>query len=72
MEIIEKIKALAEEQRKECIGWRRHLHTYPELSFAEVQTAAYIRRTLKENGFHAVTAIGENGTLATIEGRNKL
>jgi amidohydrolase len=34
----------------EAVGWRRHLHRHPELSFAEHETAAFVERTLRGFG----------------------
>ncbi|MCL7745991.1 M20 metallopeptidase family protein [Halalkalibacter alkaliphilus] len=33
--------------QKQLVKWRRHLHQYPELSFEEKQTTAYIIRQIK-------------------------
>ena len=32
------------------VGWRRHLHANPELSFHENETSAFVERTLREMG----------------------
>ncbi|MFM2102243.1 MAG: hypothetical protein RIR05_1229, partial [Bacteroidota bacterium] len=37
----------------DAIGFRRHLHQHPELSFKEVQTQAYIKSTLSRYGMDA-------------------
>lgn len=37
----------AEEIREQVIAWRRHLHEYPEVSFAEQLTADYIAHELQ-------------------------
>jgi len=31
----EEIKRLVDEVKEEVVGWRRHLHAHPELSFQE-------------------------------------
>lgn len=36
------------------IGWRRHIHTHPELSNEEVDTTAFIARVLSEHGLTPV------------------
>ena len=47
---IDKIKSLAKELLPEIISIRRHLHSNPELSFKETETAKYICSILeKEN-----------------------
>jgi amidohydrolase len=44
----EKIRKLAAEAHANAIANRRHLHTYPELSFREHKTIAFIAEKLKE------------------------
>ncbi len=50
------------------IEFRRHLHRYPELSFEEHQTAAFIREALTAANISCRT-VARTGVLATIEGR---
>ncbi|SIT72367.1 amidohydrolase [Edaphobacillus lindanitolerans] len=33
--------------RNQVIGWRRHLHRHPELSFEEIETSRFVRETLE-------------------------
>ena len=47
--------------------FRRHLHAYPELSFAEHETAAFIEQSLKAEGI-ACRRIAGTGVLAEITG----
>ena len=54
-----------------AIEFRRHLHRHPELSFQEVETAAYIEQCLTEAGINH-TRIAETGILAKIEGKGDL
>ena len=35
------------ELEQQAISWRRHLHSHPELSFQEVETAAFVEETLR-------------------------
>jgi amidohydrolase len=44
------ISNLAEDLRDEVIGWRRHLHRNPELSFEEKETSRFVYETLKSFG----------------------
>jgi amidohydrolase len=69
MNIIDRIKAFAEEGKERCLTWRRHLHAHPELSFHEVETSSYIARQLKSLGFDNVTTIGDTGVFVTLEGK---
>ena len=36
--------------RDEVVGWRRHLHQNPELSFQEEETSKFVYETLKSFG----------------------
>lgn len=54
--------------REFAIKKRRHLHQFPELSFKEYKTAAFIRRTLDELGI-PWQAVGETGTYGWLEGK---
>ncbi len=51
---------------------RRHLHTYPETSFEEHRTAAYVSEKLAEIGIESSVGHGGTGVIADIgeEGRN--
>ena len=44
------INDLVEEVRDEVIGWRRHLHRNPELSFEEEETSRFVYETLDSFG----------------------
>jgi amidohydrolase len=46
----EKIRLLAKKYAPETIEIRRHLHAYPELSYKEFQTSAFVQDKLKEMG----------------------
>jgi amidohydrolase len=67
MALKETVQSIASDIREEIIGVRRHLHQYPELSFHEVQTSAYIKRKLDEMGIMWQPVAG-TGVLATING----
>lgn len=47
-------------------GWRRHLHTHPELSGHEAETAAFVRRKLDELGIPYIADVGGHGIVATL------
>lgn len=55
---------------REITGIRRHLHRYPERSFEEHQTAAYIRKILDEWGIEYTFPIVNTGILARINGNH--
>jgi hippurate hydrolase len=46
--------------------WRRHLHSHPELTKHEEQTAAFVCRTLTELGVPFVPGVGGYGVVGTI------
>jgi hippurate hydrolase len=54
------------------VGIRRHLHTYPEISYEEHRTAAYVREKLTEIGIESSVGHGGTGVIAEIGegGRN--
>ena len=56
--------------REFAIKTRRHLHQFPELSFKEYKTAAFIRRTLDELGI-PWQAVGDTGTYGWLEGKRE-
>jgi amidohydrolase len=63
----ERINALAEEIHSHIITVRRHLHAFPELSFQEHNTSAYIKQQLNEMGI-SWRPIATTGIVATLEG----
>jgi amidohydrolase len=69
--MLEKLKLLAFAEKESCIEIRRHLHTHPELSFQEVETAAYIYNMLTSFGLDDVSMIGETGVTGIIRGKEK-
>lgn len=56
----------ASEKEHETIAIRRHLHQYPERSFQETKTHAFILEKLKKLNFDIQERVGENGIVATI------
>jgi len=70
MYLQDKIKKLAELYAAEFVAVRRHLHRYPELSFKEYDTCAYIKQQLLRIGIQDISSVAETGLLATIAGNN--
>ncbi|MCB9549599.1 MAG: amidohydrolase [Myxococcales bacterium] len=62
MKISSEIKAL----QPDLTAWRRHLHSRPELAYAEVQTAAFIAERLAALGWEVATGIGGTGVVGTL------
>lgn len=52
----------------DLIGWRRHLHQHPELSFTEAETTAYIEQTLHSFGVTAIDKPTKTGLVAHVYG----
>ena len=63
----DKISGLAQEFHQNVIRIRRHLHSYPELSFQEHQTSAFIKESLNELGI-TWSSIAGTGVVAILEG----
>jgi len=54
----------------EVVEWRRHLHRYPELSYQEEKTAAFVADRLEAMGIPFQKNIGGYGIVAHIKGGN--
>src|SRR5690554_4326752 len=68
--MIERIKTIAESLHSELSTIRRHLHSYPELSFQEFETAKYIESELDKIGITDYKRIANTGIVALIKGKN--
>jgi len=68
MELQQQIKTLAKTYLDEIIAIRRHMHQYPELSYHEAETSAYIIQQLQSLGVPYSTGWAEHGIVVTIEG----
>ncbi|MBS1774066.1 MAG: amidohydrolase [Bacteroidetes bacterium] len=68
--MIDQIRAKAERYFPEVQAFRHHIHSHPELSFQEVNTAAYIAKQLTDWGIPHQTGIAGTGIVALIEGKN--
>ncbi|QPA54882.1 M20 family metallopeptidase [Lysinibacillus sphaericus] len=65
---MEKLFTLLDENYEEMVGIRRHLHEYPELSFEEVETPAYIAAYHKKLGHEVREGVGGRGVVALLRG----
>jgi len=61
----------AEELHKEVISLRRHFHKYPELSYEETETSAFIRRWLNDNNIPFRDNIAGTGIIGEIKGTGR-
>ncbi len=59
---------LSEQDARQLIQDRRHLHAHPELSFAEEQTARYITERLQSYGITEIERCAGTGVVALIRG----
>jgi hippurate hydrolase len=64
----ENILRAAEALMPEIVEIRRHFHQYPELSYAEYETAAFISRKLDAMGIEHRTGIAGTGIVGFIRG----
>ena len=70
MDIKGKIKRIANDIAGEIVDMRRHLHSNPELSFQEFETAKFVAESLKKIGLVPVEGIANTGVSVLIEGKN--
>lgn len=68
--ILTRIQEKAEQYFKEVQAIRHHIHSNPELSFQEHNTAAFISGKLKGIGVKHTTGVAGTGIVAIIEGKN--
>lgn len=54
--------------QKQIITWRRHLHAYPELSYKEVMTSAYVTEQLQMMPHLTITHFAPTSVLAVLKG----
>jgi amidohydrolase len=67
--LLESVRHQSVEIASEVVQYRRHLHAYPELSYQEHQTMAFVADLLKSFGIEPQTGIGGTGVMAIIKGR---
>jgi amidohydrolase len=66
----EQIKSLSKKYFSKALEVRRHIHRFPELSFHEYETSAYIQKQLKEAGIEFTNGHVKTGIIAIIRGKN--
>lgn len=62
------IKELSASVAEWATACRRHLHRYPELSYQEKETSAFIEAELRQLGYEPQTGIGGYGIKAVLQG----
>ncbi|MGB3294990.1 MAG: M20 family metallopeptidase [Phormidesmis sp.] len=63
------IQTIANKLAPRIIEIRRHIHSHPELSGQEYQTAAYVSGVLSSYGFHVQEMVGKTGVVAELKGQ---
>jgi amidohydrolase len=69
--MLSRIKDLAANLAPRLIEIRRHLHSHPELSGQEYQTAAYVAGVLSSSGLRVQELVGKTGVVAELSGRGQ-
>ena len=67
--MLTQIKDLAEKLAPRLIEIRRHIHSHPELSGQEYQTAAYVAGVLSSCGIRVQEAVGKLGVVGDLKGQ---
>lgn len=68
MDILAHLEQYTEQIYSKMVSWRRYLHQYPELSFQEQQTSAWIEQQLTEIGCQVTRCQHNNGLIVSIKG----
>ncbi len=66
--MLSQIKDLATTIAPRLLEIRRHIHSHPELSGQEYQTAAYVAGVLSSSGLHVQEGVGKTGVIAELQG----
>lgn len=66
--MLSRIKDIAANLAPRLIEIRRHLHSHPELSGQEYQTAAYVAGVLSSCGIHVQELVGKTGVVGELAG----
>lgn len=69
--MLSRIKDIAVSLAPRLIEIRRHLHSHPELSGQEYQTAAYVAGVLSSFGLRVQELVGKTGVVAELPGSGK-
>ena len=70
-DLIQKIKSLSSSYFDDVLHFRRHLHSHPELSFHEHETAKFIEQTLHSFGIDQTERIADTGVTFCLDGKGK-
>lgn len=67
----DKILKAVDSLHKQQLNWRRHLHQYPELSFEEHKTTAFLKKECQKAGLKILPLKMKTGLLAEVVGSGK-
>jgi amidohydrolase len=65
--LVNLIKGKAEELFEKVRSYREHLHRFPELSYEEFETMAFVSKILTEHNIPHHTGVGKTGVVALIK-----
>ena len=66
--MLSRIKDIATKISPRLLEIRRHIHSHPELSGQEYQTAAFVAGVLSSTGIHVEEGVGKTGVIGELEG----
>ncbi|MBE7383239.1 MAG: amidohydrolase [Leptolyngbya sp. SIO1E4] len=69
--MLDRIRAIADRLTPRLIEIRRHLHSHPEISGQEYQTAAYVAGVLSSCGLKTQELVGKTGVIADLPGNGQ-
>lgn len=69
--MLSQIKDIAANLAPRLIEIRRHIHSHPELSGQEYQTAAYVAGVLSSCGLHVQELVGKTGVVGEMSGSDQ-
>jgi amidohydrolase len=64
--MLTRIKDIATTIAPRLVEIRRHIHSHPELSGQEYQTAAFVAGVLSSSGLHVVEGVGKTGVIGEL------
>jgi len=70
MNLIDRIKELANQYSTEVVEMRHHLHAHPELSFQEYETSRFVVEKLKSFGLNPIDGVAGTGVTVVIKGKD--
>lgn len=69
---IDQARAYFETRLEQYTGWRRDLHTHPEIAFEEVRTAAIVADKLKSWGLEVTEGLAQTGVVGVLRAQKEV